>query len=144
LADWRNVSRIPVRNRTAIGAGYDRIVVLSHSLGTVAAATSVCSINDSRIRLITTGSPISCLHGRFLGWQIEDEPDFTNWPDWWENLYNYGDYIGGPIELPEEVVRNIDLHDTPRKRDGHVGYWTEPAVLDAVKRALADTAQHPA
>ncbi|MBI4659517.1 MAG: hypothetical protein HY735_11810 [Verrucomicrobia bacterium] len=106
------------------------IVVLSHSLGTVISAQFLCALGQDGIKLITTGSPISSLHGRFLNWHLKDLPDFKKYPDHWVNIYRDGDYIGGPIERIESVVQYC------HHGGGHVGYWDDDDVFRAVQRAL--------
>lgn len=102
-----------------------RIAILSHSLGTVLAA---CAVPDNcvNVSLVTTGSPITVLHSRFLSFEFPTDPGIQRL-----NIYRDADYIGGPIATlaPSENIAQA--------RGGHTGYWDDPEVLRNVNRILA-------
>ncbi|WP_420711540.1 hypothetical protein, partial [Streptomyces sp. NRRL F-4489] len=93
---------------------YDgRLVLSGHSQGSVLAAAAVWQLDlvtRSRVALLTYGSPLERLYGRWF-------PAFFGPPaltglhremDDWRNLWRFTDPIGGPIRLTCEDGRAID------------------------------------
>ncbi|MFF8313953.1 hypothetical protein [Streptomyces lydicus] len=131
-----------------------RLVLSGHSQGSVLAAAAVWQLDlvtRSRVALLTYGSPLERLYGRWF-------PAFFGPPaltglhremDDWRNLWRFTDPIGGPIRLTCEGGRRIDegpLRDPlafgrtlrnplPAQILGHGDYQADP-VFDAVRAEL--------
>ncbi|MFI0789330.1 hypothetical protein ACH4Q6_27455 [Streptomyces lydicus] len=131
-----------------------RLVLSGHSQGSVLAAAAVWQLDlvtRSRVALLTYGSPLERLYGRWF-------PAFFGPPaltglhremDDWRNLWRFTDPIGGPIRLTCEDGRRIDegpLRDPlafgrtlrnplPAQILGHGDYQADP-VFDAVRAEL--------
>jgi hypothetical protein len=104
-----------------------RVVVLSHSLGTVLAALAPKSVH-ANLTLITTGSPITALHQRFLGIDVSAAYRGERLP--WINIFRGDDYVGG------SVVASVPVENVMQPEGGHTGYWTDDHVLARVEDAL--------
>jgi len=90
-----------------------RLVLSGHSQGSVLAAAAVWQLDlvtRSRVALLTYGSPLERLYGRWF-------PAFFGPPaltglhrqmDDWRNLWRFTDPIGGPIRLTCDDGRRID------------------------------------
>jgi hypothetical protein len=115
-------------------ANPSRIVLLSHSLGTVFAAGVVGRDVNREVSLCTTGSPLSSLHARFLGFRLSMLEGCDSPPRNWVNLYRVADYIGGPIDVAN--CQNVE-----QSTGGHIGYWTDERVLKAVWDEISEYAQ---
>ncbi|MEV0372080.1 hypothetical protein AB0I10_19995 [Streptomyces sp. NPDC050636] len=131
-----------------------RLVISGHSQGSVLAAAAVWQLDlvtRSRVALLTYGSPLERLYGRWF-------PAFFGPPaltglhrqmDDWRNLWRFTDPIGGPIRLTCEDGRKIDqgpLRDPlaygrtlqnplPAQILGHGDYRADP-VFDTVRAEL--------
>ncbi|MFE1771974.1 hypothetical protein [Streptomyces sp. NPDC059008] len=131
-----------------------RLVISGHSQGSVLAAAAVWQLDlvtRSRVALLTYGSPLERLYGRWF-------PAFFGPPaltglhremDDWRNLWRFTDPIGGPIRLTCEDGRRVDqgpLRDPlafgrtlrnplPAQILGHGDYQTDP-VFDTVRAEL--------
>jgi hypothetical protein len=119
----------------AVGAGgaHRHVVLLAHSQGTAIAATLLSRVvrllcaSQIRLTLVTIGSPVSTLYRNFLGVQMgadfaalcQREPERFRW----FNLCRPADYIGGEVELPGVVNRDLL---TP---GDHVGYWCDAELM---------------
>ena len=102
----------------------DEVVVLAHSQGSVIAA-ELRRQGRMDCALITIGSPVSSLYGRFLGVDLCDR-QLSSRP--WINGYRDGDYIAGPIDW--QKVENV--HMGPGE---HTGYWTDKKLQELLARA---------
>jgi hypothetical protein len=146
--------------RAAIQAGLDDKVrelrgtaegrtfyLLAHSLGSVIAVDSlvhsVAWRKDDRVYLVTMGSPIRRSFQRFFpdilfpasAADIRATVAARVGSFRWVNVYRPLDYVGASLGLSRAGC-GIDR----RVRQGwrfHVGYWSDPAVRDAVVEALA-------
>ncbi|MFB7632213.1 hypothetical protein ACFC0M_14840 [Streptomyces sp. NPDC056149] len=131
-----------------------RLVLSGHSQGSVLAAAAVWQLDlvtRSRVALLTYGSPLERLYGRWF-------PAFFGPPflaglhremDDWRNLWRFTDPIGGPIRLTCEDGRSVDegpLRDPlafgrtlqnplPAQILGHGDYQADP-VFDRVRAEL--------
>ncbi|WP_410097918.1 hypothetical protein [Streptomyces sp. Isolate_219] len=131
-----------------------RLVLSGHSQGSVLAAAAVWQLDlvtRSRVALMTYGSPLERLYGRWF-------PAFFGPPaltglhremDDWRNLWRFTDPIGGPIRLTCEDGRRIDqgpLRDPlafgrtlqnplPAQILGHGDYQADP-VFETVRAEL--------
>ncbi|UQA98087.1 lipase family protein [Streptomyces halobius] len=123
-----------------------RVVISGHSQGSVLASAAVWQLDlvtRSRVALLTYGSPLERLYGRWF-------PAFFGPPaltglhretDDWRNLWRFTDPIGGPIRLDGEDGRTIDLgplcdplaygrtlqNPLPAQILGHGDYQADPA-----------------
>ncbi|GAA2673304.1 hypothetical protein [Streptomyces lunalinharesii] len=131
-----------------------RLVISGHSQGSVLAAAAVWQLDlvtRSRVALLTYGSPLERLYGRWF-------PAYFGPPalsglhremDDWRNLWRFTDPIGGPIRLTSEDGRAVDegpLRDPlafgrtlqnplPAQILGHGDYQADP-VFDRVRADL--------
>lgn len=103
--------------------GQRRLLLVAHSQGSVAAVESVP--DDSRIELLTCGSPIGTLYEDFLMYSV-DQPARSGA---WINLFRIGDYIGGPIK---------GVANQPLGSGGHTDYWSDPVVHEVCQSWLRD------
>ncbi|WP_018539930.1 hypothetical protein [Streptomyces sp. MspMP-M5] len=134
---------------------YDgRLVISGHSQGSVLAAAAVWQLDlvtRSRVALLTYGSPLERLYGRWFPAYF-GPPALTGLHremDDWRNLWRFTDPIGGPIRLTCEDGRAIDegpLRDPlafgrtlqnplPAQILGHGDYQADP-VFDRVRAQL--------
>ncbi|MEU9336065.1 hypothetical protein AB0D49_23280 [Streptomyces sp. NPDC048290] len=133
-----------------------RLVISGHSQGSVLAAAAAWQLTPEvrgRVALLTYGSPLERLYGRWfpayfgaaaLGALHEDV-------DCWRNLYRATDPIGGPIRLPGDCGPEVDhpaladplaygrtdLHPLPAPILGHSDYQADPAFATERSRLLA-------
>lgn len=142
-----------------------RLVLSAHSQGTVLAASAVWQLAPAtrrRIALLTYGSPLERLYGRWF-------PAYFGPPELgslhgelhaWRNLWRRTDPIGGPVRLPGADGPAVDVgpladpmaygrdavHPLPEPVLAHSDYQADPAF--AVERAallarIPDQAQGP-
>ncbi|MER6680231.1 hypothetical protein [Streptomyces olivaceoviridis] len=137
-----------------------RLVLSGHSQGSVLAAAAAWQLPPSvrgRVALLTYGSPLERLYGRWF-------PAHFGPPalaalhhdiDCWRNLYRRTDPIGGPVRVPDETSPDVDHeplrdplaygrtpdHPLPAPILGHSDYQTDPAFTRERARLL--TRLHP-
>ncbi|WP_258527780.1 hypothetical protein [Streptomyces sp. NBRC 110611] len=131
-----------------------RLVISGHSQGSVLAAAAVWQLDlvtRSRVALLTYGSPLERLYGRWFPAYF-GPPALTGLHremDDWRNLWRFTDPIGGPIRLTCEDGRRIDegplrdplafgrslRHPLPAQILGHGDYQADP-VFEAVRAEL--------
>ncbi|MEV6106346.1 hypothetical protein AB0M28_16730 [Streptomyces sp. NPDC051940] len=133
-----------------------QLVLSGHSQGSVLAAAAVWQLapeDRGRVALLTYGSPLHRLYGRwFPGYFGTGRlADLHRELDAWTNLWRQTDPIGGPVGLPEGAGSEVDrgpLKDPlcygrtarrplPSPILGHSDYQADPA-FDAARRALLD------
>ena len=121
----------------------DRMVVVTHSLGSVIAIDELTRdggpadrLPDGGVELVTMGSPISHLFQHYFP---EDYPAW-NAPRWqpflarvkrWTNIYRADDFVGTAIPDPGcggASPPNLENHRV--EHHGHTSYWTDIQVLD--------------
>jgi hypothetical protein len=134
-----------------------RLVLSGHSQGTVLAAAAVWQLRTAtrhRVALLTYGSPLERLYGRwfpayFGAGQLKD---LNTELHCWRNLWRATDPIGGPVRVsadgrrpevdrgplkdPLEYGRTV-LHPLPGPILGHTGYQADPAFAEE-RAALID------
>ncbi|WP_051944350.1 hypothetical protein [Streptacidiphilus rugosus] len=148
----RAVPDIEARMRTWLGADPTRRLVLSaHSQGTVLAAAALWQLDPAtrgRVALLTYGSPLRRLYGRFfpaymgpdqLGRLLGDVPR-------WDNLFRLTDPIGGPVRLagadgapgPDQppfpdplAFGRTDAYPILVPVNGHSDYRADPRFIEA-------------
>ncbi|MFF2136905.1 hypothetical protein [Streptomyces sp. NPDC058193] len=130
-----------------------RLVISGHSQGSVLAAAAVWQLPDSarrRVALLTYGSPIERLYGRWFPAYFGRVPleGLQRSVHCWRNLWRATDPIGGPVRIDEgpgghEVDRSplkdplvygrTAEHPLPEPVLGHSDYQADPVF--AVERA---------
>ncbi|MFE4664424.1 hypothetical protein ACFRI7_12360 [Streptomyces sp. NPDC056716] len=152
----RAVPDLSWRMATWTRATGGRLVISGHSQGSVLAAAAAWQLTPvvrARVALLTYGSPLERLYGRwfpaYFGPAALDA--LHQDVDCWRNLYRDTDPIGGPIGLPgscgPEIDRaaladplsygRTDLHPLPAPILGHSDYQADPAFADERSRLLA-------
>jgi hypothetical protein len=134
-----------------------RLVISGHSQGSVLAAAAAWQLAPSarkRVALLTYGSPLERLYGRWFPAHFGPEAlgSLHREVDCWRNLYRVTDPIGGPVRLSgdacgPEVDREAledplaygrtDLHPLPAPILGHSEYQADPAFAEERQRLLA-------
>ncbi|WP_309141699.1 hypothetical protein [Streptomyces griseicoloratus] len=151
----RAVPDLTWRMATWTRATGGRLVISGHSQGSVLAAAAAWQLAPSarrRVALLTYGSPLERLYGRWfpahfgpaaLG-SLHEEVDC------WRNLYRRTDPIGGPVRLPGDSGPAVDreplkdpltygrteLHPLPAPILGHSDYQADPAFAEERQRLL--------
>lgn len=145
------------------GGGYDAIVIVAHSQGSVIAADGLRLRNPCPlgVHLLTMGSPLRQIYGlRFpdrYGWARSEqawEESAANPPAdlglaSWTNLYHSGDYVGRSLWHPQaaaddDLYGNSPFEATNRAErclgaGGHNTYWDghSPDVARALDELIA-------
>ncbi|MGW4872579.1 hypothetical protein [Streptomyces chartreusis] len=145
--------RIATWNRAGEGR---RLVISGHSQGSVLAAAAAWQLTPAdrkRVALLTYGSPLERLYGRWFPahfgqdalTQLHDEVDC------WRNLFRPTDPIGGPVRLPGDCGPAVDRealkdplaygrtpeHPLPAPILGHGDYQADPAFAEERELLLA-------
>lgn len=129
-----------------------RLVISGHSQGSVLAAAAVWQLPDParrRVALLTYGSPIERLYGRWFPAYFGRVPleGLQQSVHCWRNLWRATDPIGGPVRIDEGRGHEVDRgplkdplvygrtteHPLPEPVLGHSDYQADPAF--AVERA---------
>ncbi|MFE4177032.1 hypothetical protein ACFRR7_34195 [Streptomyces sp. NPDC056909] len=123
-----------------------RLVLSGHSQGSVLAAAAVWQLPAAtrhRVALLTYGSPLERLYGRWFPAYFGAGPlsDLSREVHCWRNLWRATDPIGGPVRVPAEGDRpEVDrgplkdplaygrtgLHPLPEPVLGHSDYQADP------------------
>ncbi|MFE9461267.1 hypothetical protein [Streptomyces californicus] len=133
-----------------------RLVISGHSQGSVLAASAVWQLPDAtrrRVALLTYGSPLERLYGRWFPAYFGPEPllGLHRSVHCWRNLWRATDPIGGPVRIcadPDPGVDRGPLKDPqaygrttelplPEPILGHSDYQADPAFAEA-RAALLD------
>ncbi|MFE3516170.1 hypothetical protein [Streptomyces sp. NPDC059166] len=129
-----------------------RLVISGHSQGSVLAAAAVWQLPDAarrRVALLTYGSPVERLYGRWFPAYFGRIPleGLERSVHCWRNLWRSTDPIGGPVRITESggpetdrgplrdplVYGRTTEHPLPEPILGHSDYQADPAF--AVERA---------
>ncbi|GAA3785569.1 hypothetical protein GCM10023083_22040 [Streptomyces phyllanthi] len=132
-----------------------RLVISGHSQGSVLAAAAAWQLTPSvrkRVALLTYGSPLERLYGRWFPAHFGPHAlsSLHREVDCWRNLYRLTDPIGGPVRLPGDRGSQVDaapfrdplaygrtrLHPLPAPILGHSDYQADPAFAKERKRLL--------
>ncbi|MFF8380215.1 hypothetical protein ACF07V_29250 [Streptomyces sp. NPDC015661] len=140
-----------------------RLVISGHSQGSVLAAAAVWQLQPatrSRVALLTYGSPLERLYGRWFPAYFGPEAlrALNRTVHCWSNLFRATDPIGGPVRVPAEAGRpavdgeelldpvaygRTRAHPLPEPILGHSDYQADPAfarhrseLLDRLPPAL--------
>ncbi|MCX4986676.1 hypothetical protein [Streptomyces sp. NBC_00572] len=124
-----------------------RLVISGHSQGSVLAAAAVWQLPPAtrgRVALLTYGSPLERLYGRWFPAYFGPEAlrALNRTVHCWSNLYRATDPIGGPVRVPAENGRpavdgsvlldpvaygRTRAHPLPEPILGHSDYQADPA-----------------
>jgi hypothetical protein len=133
-----------------------RLVISGHSQGSVLAAAAAWQLTPSvrsRVALLTYGSPLERLYGRWFPAHFGPASlaSLHREVDCWRNLYRLTDPIGGPVRLPGRCGPEVDAepfkdplaygrtagHPLPAPILGHSDYQADPAFAAERQRLLA-------
>ncbi|MDQ0989206.1 putative membrane protein [Streptomyces sp. V3I7] len=133
-----------------------RLVLSGHSQGSVLAAAAAWQLTPSvrkRVALLTYGSPLERLYGRWFPAHFGPAAlgSLHREVACWRNLYRLTDPIGGPIRLPGDCGPDVDReplkdplaygrtvqHPLPAPILGHSDYQADPAFAEERERLLA-------
>lgn len=147
----RAVPDLTWRMTTWTGATGGRLVISGHSQGSVLAAAAAWQLEPAarrRVALLTYGSPVERLYGRWFPAHFGPVAvrALHGDIDCWRNLYRLTDPIGGPVRLPDvdagplkdplEYGRTT-LHPLPEPLLGHSDYQADPEFDEERTRLLA-------
>ncbi|MGW5635529.1 hypothetical protein [Streptomyces sp. NPDC003832] len=152
----RAVPDLTWRMATWTNATGGRLVLSGHSQGSVLAAAAAWQLTPTvrkRVALLTYGSPLERLYGRWFPAHFGPAAlsALHHDVDCWRNLHRPTDPIGGPVRLPGDCGPEVDreaLKD-PRARGrtalqplpapilGHSDYQDDPAFAEERARLLA-------
>ncbi|WP_215452082.1 hypothetical protein [Streptomyces sp. ATCC 21386] len=132
-----------------------RLVISGHSQGSVLAAAAAWQLTPSvrrRVALLTYGSPLERLYGRWFPAHFGPESlaALHREVDCWRNLYRRTDPIGGPVRLTSRHGPQVDAepftdplaygrtgaHPLPAPILGHSDYQADPAFVAERKHLL--------
>ncbi|MEV0208785.1 hypothetical protein AB0H97_26705 [Streptomyces sp. NPDC050788] len=152
----RAVPDLTWRMATWTRATGGRLVISGHSQGSVLAAAAAWQLSPSdrsRVALLTYGSPIERLYGRWFPAHFGPAAltSLHHDVDCWRNLYRLTDPIGGPVRLPGDQEPEVDRkplkdplaygrtaqHPLPAPILGHSDYQADPAFAEERERLLA-------
>ncbi|MEU6575231.1 hypothetical protein [Streptomyces sp. NPDC046805] len=133
-----------------------RLVLSGHSQGSVLAAAAAWQLTPSvrkRVALLTYGSPLERLYGRWFPAHFGPAAlsSLHREVACWRNLHRLTDPIGGPIRLPGDCGPEVDReplkdpltygrtarHPLPAPILGHSDYQADPAFAKERQRLLA-------
>ncbi|WP_031013767.1 hypothetical protein [Streptomyces sp. NRRL F-5727] len=153
----RAVPDLTWRMRSWTGHTGGRLVISGHSQGSVLAAAAVWqlpSATRARVALLTYGSPLERLYGRWFPAYFGPDAlrGLHRAVHCWTNLHRATDPIGGPVRVPAEDGRpGVDapalrdpvaygrtrVHPLPEPVLGHSDYQADPAFAER-RAALLD------
>ncbi|WP_320783819.1 hypothetical protein [Streptomyces sp. CRN 30] len=132
-----------------------RLVLSGHSQGSVLAAAAAWQLSPEvrgRIALLTYGSPLERLYGRWFPAHFGPHAlgSLHREIDCWRNLYRHTDPIGGPVRLHGDSGPEVDAepfrdplaygrtraHPLPAPVLGHSDYQADPAFARERERLL--------
>ncbi|MFI6405703.1 hypothetical protein [Streptomyces sp. NPDC050548] len=133
-----------------------RLVISGHSQGSVLAAAAAWQLKPAqrkRVALLTYGSPLERLYGRWFPAHFGPSAlsRLHHEVDCWRNLYRLTDPIGGPVRLTGDCGPEVDhgplkdpleygrtaQHPLPAPILGHSDYQADPAFAVERERLLA-------
>ncbi|MEV0737875.1 hypothetical protein AB0I51_18300 [Streptomyces sp. NPDC050549] len=133
-----------------------RLVISGHSQGSVLAAAAAWQLKPAqrkRVALLTYGSPLERLYGRWFPAHFGPAAlsRLHQEVDCWRNLYRLTDPIGGPVRLTGDCGAEVDhgplkdpleygrtaQHPLPAPILGHSDYQADPAFAVERERLLA-------
>jgi hypothetical protein len=152
----RAVPDLTWRMATWTRATGGRLVISGHSQGSVLAAAAAWQLKPAvrkRVALLTYGSPLERLYGRWFPAHFGPAAltSLHREVDCWRNLYRRTDPIGGPMRLPGDCGPQVDReplkdplaygrteqHPLPAPILGHGDYQADPAFAQEREWLLA-------
>ncbi|MHC3468021.1 hypothetical protein ACYF6T_04830 [Streptomyces sp. 7R007] len=152
----RAVPDLTWRMATWTRATGGRLVISGHSQGSVLAAAAAWQLGPAerrRVALLTYGSPLERLYGRWFPAHFGPAAlsSLHQEVDCWRNLYRLTDPIGGPVRLPGDCGPEVDhpplkdplaygrtaRHPLPAPILGHSDYQADPVFAEERQRLLA-------
>nr|WP_258314867.1 hypothetical protein [Streptomyces sp. Act143] len=152
----RAVPDLTWRMATWTRATGGRLVISGHSQGSVLAAAAAWQLTPAdrrRVALLTYGSPLERLYGRWFPAHFGPAAlsALHHEVACWRNLYRPTDPIGGPMRLPGDCGPEVDhepladplaygrtdQHPLPAPILGHSDYQADPAFAQERARLLA-------
>ncbi|WP_373420837.1 MULTISPECIES: hypothetical protein [Streptomyces] len=152
----RAVPDLTWRMATWTRATGGRLVISGHSQGSVLAAAAAWQLPPSvrkRVALLTYGSPLERLYGRWFPAHFGPEAlaSLHREVDCWRNLYRLTDPIGGPVRVTSRCGPQVDAepftdplaygrtgaHPLPSPILGHSDYQADPAFAHERQQLLA-------
>ncbi|MFD9904303.1 hypothetical protein [Streptomyces sp. NPDC059063] len=152
----RAVPDLTWRMHTWTRATGGRLVLSGHSQGSVLAAAAAWQLLPSvrkRVALLTYGSPLERLYGRWFPAHFGPAAlsSLHQEVDCWRNLHRATDPIGGPVRLHGDCGPQVDRaalkdplaygrtaeHPLPAPILGHSDYQADPAFAEERARLLA-------
>ncbi|GAA1260186.1 MULTISPECIES: hypothetical protein [Streptomyces] len=152
----RAVPDLTWRMATWTRATGGRLVLSGHSQGSVLAAAAAWQLHPTvrrRVALLTYGSPLERLYGRWFPAHFGPAAlgALHRQVDCWRNLHRTTDPIGGPVRLPGEDGPQVDhpalkdplaygrteQHPLPAPILGHSDYQADPVFAEERARLLA-------
>ena len=152
----RAVPDLTWRMATWTRATGGRLVLSGHSQGSVLAAAAAWQLKPSvrkRVALLTYGSPLERLYGRWFPAHFGPAAlsALHHEVACWRNLYRLTDPIGGPVRLPGDCGPEVDRaplkdplaygrtaqHPLPAPILGHSDYQADPAFAEERELLLA-------
>ncbi|AVH60350.1 MULTISPECIES: hypothetical protein [Streptomyces] len=152
----RAVPDLTWRMATWTRATGGRLVVSGHSQGSVLAAAAAWQLKPSerkRVALLTYGSPLERLYGRWFPAHFGTAAltSLHREVACWRNLYRLTDPIGGPVRLPGDCGPQVDsepfkdplAHGRTERQPlpapilGHSDYQADPAFAEERERLLS-------
>ncbi|WEP00422.1 hypothetical protein A6P39_036225 [Streptomyces sp. FXJ1.172] len=140
-----------------------RLVLSGHSQGSVLAAAAAWQLTPStrkRIALLTYGSPLERLYGRWFPAHFGPPALASLHRDvaCWRNLYRRTDPIGGPVHVSDDTTPEVDhtplrdplaygrtpAHPLPAPILGHSDYQADPVFAQERARLLRRLRPEPA
>ncbi|MFD7614057.1 hypothetical protein [Streptomyces sp. NPDC059828] len=152
----RAVPDLTWRMASWTGSTGGRLVISGHSQGSVLAAAAVWQLPAAtrrRVALLTYGSPLERLYGRWFPAYFGPAAlrALHRELHCWRNLWRHTDPIGGPLLLPPEqgkpavdraalrdpvVYGRTDSHPLPEPILGHSDYQADPAFAQERRELL--------
>jgi hypothetical protein len=152
----RAVPDLTWRMATWTRATGGRLVISGHSQGSVLAAAAAWQLKPAqrkRVALLTYGSPLERLYGRWFPAHFGPAAlsRLHREVDCWRNLYRLTDPIGGPVRVSGDCGPEVDheplkdpleygrtaQHPLPAPILGHSDYQADPAFAEERERLLA-------
>ncbi|MDW4905706.1 hypothetical protein RB628_10220 [Streptomyces sp. ADMS] len=152
----RAVPDLTWRMATWTEATGGRLVISGHSQGSVLAAAAAWQLKPSvrkRVALLTYGSPLERLYGRWFPAHFGPAALTSLHHDvaCWRNLYRLTDPIGGPVHLPGDCGPEVDRaplkdplaygrdreYPLPSPILGHSDYQADPCFAEEREELLA-------
>ncbi|PNG17178.1 hypothetical protein C1J00_37925, partial [Streptomyces cahuitamycinicus] len=152
----RAVPDLTWRMATWTRATGGRLVISGHSQGSVLAAAAAWQLAPSarkRVALLTYGSPLERLYGRWFPAHFGPTAlsSLHRDVDCWRNLHRLTDPIGGPVRLPGDrgpqvdhaplmdplAYGRTDLLPLPAPILGHSDYQADPVFAEERRKLLA-------